>query len=280
MRIISLLVILVFGTPLFALEKVSLQLKWHHQFQFAGYYAAVEQGYYQDEGLDVTIKDRNPAVNNIDQVLDGESQYGIADTVLLLYQAQKKPIVIVAPIFQHSPNVFIALRSSGIDSPYKLIGKRISFYKNDADGLALLAMLYETGVTKQGFKRIETNFDINELIDKKVDATHGYSTNEPYLIRQKGVEVNIISPQNFGVDFYGDILFTTQDELAHHPKRVAAMKRATIKGWEYAISHKEEMIHLIQTKYHGKQTTDKLLFEADGIIAAISPCIHSDWDCE
>ena len=64
MRATILPVILLLNTSLFALEKVSLQLKWHHQFQFAGYYAAIEQGYYRDEGLDVTIKNRNPALNN------------------------------------------------------------------------------------------------------------------------------------------------------------------------------------------------------------------------
>ncbi|HEX5623028.1 MAG TPA: ABC transporter substrate-binding protein, partial [Sulfuricurvum sp.] len=271
MRLTPFLVLFLLAIPLFALEKVSLQLKWHHQFQFAGYYAALEKGYYREEGLDVTLKNRDLQKNNIEQVLNGESQYGIGDSVLLLYQAQKKPIVMIAPIFQHSPNVLITLKSSGIDSPYKLAGKRISMYPNDADGLPILAMLKETGVMKQGFKRIQTNFDINELTSGKADAIHGYATNEPYLFRQKGFEVNTIYPHNFGVDFYGDILFTTKQEAKNHPARVAAMKRATIKGWEYAIEHKEEIIRLIQTKYHSDQTTDKLLYEADGIIAAIAP---------
>lgn len=271
MRLKSFLMILLCTLPLFAIEQVSVQLKWHHQFQFAGYYAAIEQGYYRNEGLEVTLKDRDTALNNVDQVLNGKSGYGIADTVLLLYQAQKKPVVIVAPIFQHSPNVLITLASSGIDSPEKLIGKRVAFYPNDADGLPTLAMLYETGVVKRGFKRVPTQFDIKELYNKQVDATHGYATNEPYAFRQKGFEVNVLYPQNFGVDFYGDILFTTHNELEHHPKRVAAMKRATIKGWQYAIAHKEEIIRLIQTKYHSTQTTQKLLFEADGVIAAIAP---------
>lgn len=273
MRIRLSLFILLISLPLFGLEKVSLQLKWHHQFQFAGYYAALEQGYYRDEGLDVTIIDRNPAKNNVEQVLNKEAQYGIADSVLLVYQAQKKPIVMVAPIFQHSPNVLITLKSSGIDSPYKLVGKRISLYPNDADGLPLFAMLHETGVTNQGFKRIETHFDTNELTQGKADAIHGYATNEPYLFRQQGFDVNIIHPQNFGVDFYGDILFTTQEEWDLHPKRIEAMKRATIKGWEYAIAHKEELIRLIQTKYNSQKTTDQLLYEADGIIASISPSL-------
>lgn len=219
------LALLAFTSSLFALEKVSVQLKWHHQFQFAGYYAALEKGFYKDEGLDVTLKNRDASKNNVEQILSGESQYGIADSVLFLYQAHQKPIVIIAPIFQHSPNVLITLKNSGIDSPYKLIGKKIAMYPNDADGLPLLAMLHETGVLQKGFHRINTHFNINSLTAKEVDAHHGYVTNEPFTMLQKGIETNIIHPQHFGVDLYGDMLFTTQKELSSYPKRVAAMKR-------------------------------------------------------
>lgn len=262
--------VLLLMLPLFGLEKVSLQLKWHHQFQFAGYYAALEKGFYRDEGLDVEIKDRDVSKNNIEQVLHGQSQYGIADSVLFLYQAQKEPIVIVAPIFQHSPNVLLTLKSSGIDSPYKLIGKRVAFYPNDADGLPILAMMHETGILKKGFKRVNSDFDFKDFISKKVDAHHGYLTNEPYALLQKGVETNIINPQHFGVDLYGDIFFTSQHELQEHPKRVAAMKRATIRGWEYALSHQEEIIRLIKTKYAPQKSLDQLRFEAKGIESVIS----------
>ncbi len=264
-----LIAFLVFTSSLFALEKVSVQLKWHHQFQFAGYYAALEKGYYKTEGLDVTLKDRDVSKNNVEQILEGESQYGIADSVLFLYQAHQKPIVIIAPIFQHSPNVLITLKSSGIDSPYKLIGKKIAMYPNDADGLPLLAMLHETGVLKKGFQRINTHFNINALNTKEVDAHHGYVTNEPFAMLQKGIETNIIHPQHFGVDLYGDMLFTTQNELKLHPKRVAAMKRATLRGWEYALSHKEEMINLIHNKYAPDKTLEQLRYEAEGIASVI-----------
>ena len=256
-------------SPLFALDKVSIQLKWHHQFQFAGYYAALEQGYYRKEGLDVTLKDRDIAKNNIEQVLKGESQYGIADSVLFLYQARKEPIVIVAPIFQHSPNVLITLKSSGIDSPYKLIGKKVALYPNDADGLPILAMLHETGVLKKGIERVNTKFDLGMLLDKRVAAHHGYVTNEPYELFQKGVQTNIIHPQHFGVDLYGDMLFTTQNELHTHPERVAAMKRATLLGWQYALAHKEEIINLIHTKYAPDKTVQQLRYEAAGIASVI-----------
>ncbi len=257
--------------PLAALEKVSLQLKWHHQFQFAGYYAALEKGFYREEGLEVTIKDRDVSKNNVAQVLSGESEYGIADSVLFAYQARKEPVVIVAPIFQHSPNVLMTLKSSGIDSPYKLAGKKIALYPLDTDGLALLAMLHETGVMEKGFKRLKTHFDVESFRKGEVDAHHGYLTNEPYALFQANVETNIINPQHYGVDLYGDILFTSQKELRSHPKRVAAMKRATIRGWQYALSHKEELINLIHTKYAPAKSREHLRYEAEGIEAVISP---------
>lgn len=264
-----ILTLFVLASFLFGAEKVSVQLKWHHQFQFAGYYAALEKGFYKAEGLDVTLKDRDVSKNNVEQILNGESEYGIADSVLFLYQAHQKPIVIITPIFQHSPNVLITLKSSGIDSPYKLIGKKIAMYPNDADGLPLLAMLHETGVLKKGFQRINTHFNIDSLTAKEVDAHHGYVTNEPFAMLQKGIETNIIHPQHFGVDLYGDMLFTTQNELKRHPKRVAAMKWATLRGWEYALTHKEEMIALIRTKYAPQKSLEQLRYEAEGIDSVV-----------
>lgn len=126
-------------------QKVVLQLKWLHQFQFAGYYAAQKQGYFKEAGLDVEIRSRDLQKNNIEQVLNGEVQYGIADSVLLLYQAKNAPVVIVAPIFQHSPQALITLKSSGIDSPYKLDGKRIAFYPKDTDGFRFWPCLIKLG---------------------------------------------------------------------------------------------------------------------------------------
>ncbi len=122
-------------------EKVILQLKWLHQFQFAGYYTALEKGFYNDVGLDVEIRQRDLGKNNIDQVLNNEAQYGISDSILLLYRAQNKPVVIISPIFQHSPSVILTLKSGGLDSPYKLNGKKLVFYEKDTDGFGILSML-------------------------------------------------------------------------------------------------------------------------------------------
>jgi len=245
-------------------EKVVLQLKWLHQFQFAGYYAAHEKGFYKEVGLDVEIRERDLDKNNVQQVIDDEAQYGVADSVLLLYKAKKEPVVIVAPIFQHSPNVLITLKSSGLDSPYKLESKNVTFYKNQIDGFSILAMLKNIDIHPNIYKNKEDT-DYTYLINKKTDAFVGYLSNEDFYLQQSGVEINIIDPANYGFDFYGDMLFTSTKEAQLYPKRVEKFKKASLKGWAYALEHKEEIVQLIKKRYAPKKSLKHLRYEADAI---------------
>ena len=263
LRKITLLLLFLFSS-LFANEKVVLQLKWLHQFQFAGYYAALEKGFYKDVGLDVELRERDIEKNNIQQVIDGEADYSIADSVLLLYKAENKPVVIVAPIFQHSPNVLMTLKSSGLDSPYDLKNKNITFYKENIDGFGIFAMLKSLNV-KPSMSRIKDENSYMDFIEKKTDAYPGYLTNEPFFLKQKGIEVNIINPANYGFDLYGDMLFTSTKEAAEHPQRVEKFKEASLKGWKYALEHKEEIIQLIKKKYAKNKSLKHLRYEADAL---------------
>ncbi|WP_024851917.1 transporter substrate-binding domain-containing diguanylate cyclase [Hydrogenovibrio kuenenii] len=252
------------------LEKVVLQLKWLHQFQFAGYYAAQKEGYFRDEGLQVEIRQRDVRKNNIQQVIDGDAQYGVADSVLFLYLAKKAPVVIVAPIFQHSPQAIFTLKSSGLDSPYKLQGKKLAFYKNDSDGFPILAMMEQLGVKPVYDRRINKT-DPNILVRKEVDAYSGYLTNEAFYLRNTGQAINVINPVNYGIDLYGDMLFTSQKEALDHPSRVARFKRAVIKGWHYAMKHKRKMAQYILDTYHPvHKSLAGLLYEAHALEHIIS----------
>ena len=252
------------------LEPVSLQLKWLHQFQFAGYYAAKIKGFYEDEGLDVTIKPRDIFVNNIQQVIDGESEYGIADSMLMLYQAQNAPVSVVSPIFQHSPQVFITLKSSGINSLYDLNGKNIAFYQKDTDGFPLLSMMHHNNVAPN-LDRLVIKSGPEMLEKGQVDAYPAYLSNEPFYFLKKGIEINIFNPMNYGVDLYGDLIFTNNNELKNHPKRVAAFKRASIKGWKYALNNKEEIAHYLKNELKVDKTFEHLMYEANVIEEAIGP---------
>ena len=247
------------------LEPVSIQLKWQHSFQFAGYYAAIEQGYYRDEGLDVSLKTVDLSKDLVQQVLNGESEYGVSDCTLLLYHLKGLPVVLINQFFQHSPLVFISHRDSGIVSPYEMVGKKVSFNDDKQWDAPLNALLLKTLGQKNTskIKLVKQRLSIlQSFLDHEVDVIPAYTTSEPFLLQQRGIEINIINPQSYGIDFYGDNLFTSQQELQAHPERVAKMSRATIKGWQYALEHPDEIIALIQKKYDPQLSTAYLQYAA------------------
>ena len=271
-QIFSLLFLLLntLGGALLAEETVRIQLKWYHQFQFAGYYAAIEQGYFADEGLHVELIERDPTVNNILQVLQGEVDYGIADSALLLYRDMGAGVHIVAPIFQYSPNVIITLASSGIVSPEDLIGQRLRLYSNETEGFPIMAMLAEQGVLQQGIIRQPYSSELDTLIRGETDAIFGYSSNEPYLFHERDIDVQLIHPAHYGINMYGDMLFTSVTEARERPERMAAVRRAVLRGWEYALDHKEAISQLILDQYSQRKSFAALMYEANALEQAIA----------
>ena len=106
------------------LTPVTLQLLWKHQFEFAGFYAAKAKGFYEDIGLDVTLRELNKNENPTKEVLSGRAQYGINDSSLIIERGNNKPVVLLSNIFQHSPMILIAKSDSGISSPAHMVGKK------------------------------------------------------------------------------------------------------------------------------------------------------------
>lgn len=243
-------------------EKVTLQLKWFNQFQFAGYYAAIEQGYYAEEGLDVEIRERVLEKNVVQQVTSNEAEYGVGDSGLLSHYAQGEPIVALAAIFQHNPLVFMTRQDSGITSASEIQGKRVMSDLISFNEAQLFAMLSGTGLTEKDYTLTPQTNDYTLLVQNKVDAISGYLTDQPFFFKEKGLKINIINPKNYDIDFYGDMLFTSQKELQSHPDRVDRFRRASLKGWQYALTHPEELIQIIHKKYRSKLSIEHLRFEA------------------
>ena len=253
-----------------ATEVVDLQLRWHHQFQFAGYYAAVEKGFYKEEWLDVRIHAGDPTHQPVPEVLAGHAQYAEGNSEVLYQRLLGKPLVALAAIFQHSPSVLLTRRDSGIESVHDLMGKKVMLMNmtEDAD---FLSMFLNEDVSLSHVKVIPSSYDINDLISGKVDAFNSYTTNEPYLLKQRNIAYNIIDPSTYRIDFYSDILFTSEAELRDHPNRVEAMRRASLKGWRYAMDHPDEIITLLLEKYHVEKTREHLEFEAAEMRKLIFP---------
>lgn len=252
------------------LTPITVQLKWKHQFQFAGYYAAVEKGFYQEAGLNVTLKEAGPSIQPVEEVLSGRAQYGVANSELMLYRLKGEPVVALAAIIQHSPVVLMSLKDSNIFSPQDLIGKRV-MYPSGAYGANTLGILHKEGVELSQITSVPLSFNIMDLVDNNVDAMVGYVTDQPFLLKEKGIPYNLIDYRNYGVDFYGDVLFSSEKIVDTKPNEVALFRAATIKGWQYAIENSDEIIQLILERYHTLKTEDELRYEAVETIKLIVP---------
>ena len=245
-------------------KPVTLQLKWLHQFEFAGYYAADIKGYYAEKGLKVTIKPGDKNHSPITEVLRGRATFGISDCDVLINYTKGDPIVAMASLFQHSPYIVLATPYQNIHSPSDLIGKRI--LSSDNYGWAQMkAMLMREGIPLDSVRKLDHTWKPMDLLNGNADAMTGYVTVEPYEFLKMGIELSYIDPINYGVDFYGDILFTQQSVINNDPGLTEAFRKASIKGWEYATENPEEIIEYILTLPGVERrgaTKESLMYEA------------------
>ena len=267
---------LCFGSFSSAAERIVLQLKWVNQFQFAGYYAAVEKGFYKAAGLDVELRPNGyngSFVSPVDAVVNGDAQYGISNSGLVLNYLNGKPVVALAATLQHSAVSWIVLEKSGIRSIHDMAKKRLMTAFPLTESLELLEPFRAEGIPPDKLQLVQTGFDIQPLIDGEIDAYDGYVTNEPFLLEEKGIPYRLIDPRTYGIDFYGDVLFTSQNELNAHPERVADFRKASMDGWSYAMKHPEEIIDLIMQKYAPQKSREHLRFEAKAMWNLMQPDI-------
>lgn len=250
------------------LEKIKLQLKWKHQFQFAGYYAAVEKGFYRERGLEVTLIEAEPGLDVADAVIKGRADYGIATSDLVLLRSRGLPVVALASVFQHSPLVILASVDSGIETIHDLAGKRLMM-EYHADELT--AYIQQEKVPVKKISILPHSMSFQALLDGEIDAMSAYVTTETFNLNKERFKYTVLNPRSAGIDFYGDTLFTTEHETKKNPGRVKDFVEASMKGWAYALSNKKEMISIIQNVYHSERNEEELLFEAEVMDKLILP---------
>ena len=209
--IIALFLTLTTSLDAKELEKISLQLMWLDQFQFAGYYMAKEKGFYEDAGLDVELKKYSKYTNVLEEVLSKRATYGIGRSSLIVDKSEGKGIVLLSSIFQSSPAVLLARKDSSIQTVKDFVGKKTMITPDNLNGVSLLAMMKKEGVREKDLIKLQHSFDINDLINKKTDLMASYISNEPFILKQKGVEFTVFDPKDHGFSFYSDILFTSEE---------------------------------------------------------------------
>ena len=249
------------------LRHVVLQLKWKHDFQFAGYYAAIEHGYYRDAGIDVELREAGPGDDPIRDVVGGRAQFGVSTSELVVARAKGAPVVVLATIYQHSPFVLLTVRNRGVDDLQSLAGKTIML---DPDSAEILAYLKAEGVDPSRVKVVPQSQDVRDLIRGRVAAMSAYATDEPYALDREKVPYNTFTPRSGGIDFYGDNLFTTEETIRRDPELVRAFRAASLRGWEYAMAHREELV-AVTHRYAPALSADFLRFEGRVSAGLIHP---------
>ncbi|MEE9431825.1 MAG: sigma 54-interacting transcriptional regulator [Melioribacteraceae bacterium] len=267
---ISFLLIATTNTNLFAQDKstkldtISIQLRYYHQFQFAGFYAAQAKGFYRNAGLYIkTIEYQNE--NILHSVIEKKSEFGVLGASLVRSKLKGKPIVLLKALYQHSPLTILTLKKNNLRSPSDLVGKKIMVNGRTPD-VTFSSMFKDEGISVDSLLLVKHSFNFNDLITGKVDAATGYITSQPFFLKKKGFETFCIKPIDYGIDFYGDMLFTSVDEIKKNPERTNAFIKASMEGWKYAYENIDETADIILTLQSNrpyKLTKEMLLNEAE-----------------
>ncbi len=244
-------------------QKVSIQLEWKHQFEFAGIYAAIEQGYYKDIGLEVEIKEFKDGIDISDDVVSGKSTFGFSSSSLILSKLQNKPIVLLASYFKQ--NALALVVREDIKNVQDLKNKKIMAMKYEIEHTSIGVMLKDNGLEKKDYTLVKHDFNVNKFINGEVDAMSVFITNQPYLLNKKNISYNILNPSDYGFYTYDGELFTSERFAKNNKKLTQGFINATNKGWKYAFLNKREIIDVIYNKYSKRKSKDALLFEANEI---------------
>ncbi|MBV8775685.1 MAG: ABC transporter substrate-binding protein, partial [Alphaproteobacteria bacterium] len=239
------------GLPLAAVanEAVVLQLSGPAQFEFAGYYAALWQGFYRDAGLDVSIRPSGlkpqTVLDPVREVTEGRAQFGTGTMQLVIRRAQGLPVVLLAPIFQQSGAAIYYRADSDFSSPAGLINARLGrLPASDILDIELTTALRGEGIDPTRIKAVtvEANQIVAALADRTIDAAMGSAWITPWQAHERGIALKSFNPANYRVEYYGDSLFTIQRFAAAAPQTVARFRSASLKGWEYALQHPDSMM--------------------------------------
>ena len=237
-----------------AAEKVTIQLKWVTQAQFAGYYVAQDKGYYQAEGLDVTIKPGGPDIGT-PQVLAGGGADVIVDWMPSALASREKGVALVniAQIFKKSGMMLTCRKDSGIKSPSDFRGKTLGvwFYGNEYPFLSWMSKLgIPTTGGSNGVTVLKQGFNVDPILQKQAECVSTMTYNEYWQIVDAGLspsELVVYKYEDQGVSTLEDGLYVLENDLRNKAfvSKMARFLKASIKGWNYAGDHPDEAADIV-----------------------------------
>lgn len=253
-----------------AADDVTLQLKWVTQSQFAGYYVAAEKGFYEEEGLNVTIKPGGPDVAPV-QVLMGGGADVMVDWMpsALAAREQGAPVVNIAQPFKHSGMMLTCLKESGVTAPADFKGKTLGvwFFGNEYPFLSWMATLgIPTTGGADGVEVLKQGFNVDPLLQKQAACISTMTYNEYWQVIDAGIAADDLVTFKYedqGVATLEDGLYALEANLADpaFEDKMVRFVRASMKGWKYAEENSDEAAMIVldndetgaQTEGHQKR---------------------------
>ncbi len=224
-------------------DKVTVQLKWVHQAQFAGLYVAREKGYFAEEKIDVEFNEGGSNIDNVGEVTSGNAQFGItAPEHIIRERLSGIKIRAIAVVFRRNPLVFVSKKGSGIKRPADFLNHTIATSKDSR--VQLQAMMEKLGLDSNQLKHVPYDRTYKSFLNGDIDIQSRYITGSVQQLMSAGYKFNIILPSDYGIHLYSDTLFTTDKLINSDPDLILRFLRASLKGWRYAVENVEEAVEI------------------------------------
>jgi NitT/TauT family transport system substrate-binding protein len=230
------------------LEIVNLRLQWYPHSQFAGFIVAKEMGFYEEYGLDVRINPGGPNIKSHVSVAAGTDDIGIAlPNQIIAAQSNNVPLVIIAQMFQDSPNRYILKKENSINDLTDLKGKKVGVWLG-GDEAEFLAMLKHKGMSDKDLQIIPQEISIVPFLEDQYILSQVTSYGEMNFLAVQGWtkdKFQILDPRDYNSAILGDLLFCKEDYLESNEETVSKFLEATIEGWNYCITNTEQALDII-----------------------------------
>ncbi|MFA6571922.1 MAG: ABC transporter substrate-binding protein [Bacteroidota bacterium] len=206
------------------------------------FYVAQDQGYYKEEGLNINFKLGSKELNPIKMVATGEDDFAILGGPDALLTAVSKGQKLKAIAIIHRNSNFpclITLKSSGITKLEQLKGEKIGFYYGHISTDVLRALFRQNQIK---IKEVDVGFDYNQLISGQIAAEWAFTVTGGLELPAKGININIITPADYGIITHGYTIFASEEMINKHPETVLKFLRASLKGVKFTLEHPNEAL--------------------------------------
>ena len=273
-----------------AATPLTMQAAWINDAEFAGYFAAIDEGHYKEAGLDLTYLSGGPDVIPESSIIAGKADLALTtpDTTIKAIVDQGAPFKIIGAQYQKNPIGVVSLAKAPINSPEELKGKTLAV--PPVNVISVEAMLAINGIERGEVNIVPYAYDPTPLIKGEIDASLDFTTNVPYSIEQQGEKATSFLLYDFGYKTYNDTVVVTEETLANKRGELVAWLRASRKGWDanfadplayppkFADSWFKGTGRTIENELFFNQAQMPLMTHSDGIFAMDDEGIQANID--